>query len=63
MDRGGPAGTIEAMNIVILDDYQDVVRKLPCASKLAPYPAKVFTNTVKGVASFRSDCAIPMCWF
>ena len=37
------------MNIVILDDYQDVVRKLPCASKLAPYPAKVFTNTVKGV--------------
>ncbi|WP_372659821.1 D-2-hydroxyacid dehydrogenase family protein [Hydrogenophaga sp.] len=37
------------MNIVILDDYQDAVRKLPCASKLEPYPAKVFTNTVKGV--------------
>lgn len=37
------------MNIVILDDYQDAVRKLPCAAKLESYPAKVFTNTVKGV--------------
>lgn len=37
------------MNIVILDDYQDVVRKLRCAEKLDAYPAKVFTNTVKGV--------------
>lgn len=37
------------MNIVILDDYQDAVRKLECASRLEPYPAKVFTNTVKGV--------------
>ncbi len=37
------------MNIVILDDYQDAVRKLACATKLEPYPAKVFTNTVKGV--------------
>ena len=37
------------MNIVILDDYQDAVRKLQCANKLDPYPAKVFTNTVKGV--------------
>jgi D-3-phosphoglycerate dehydrogenase / 2-oxoglutarate reductase len=37
------------MNIVILDDYQDAVRKLKCAEKLEPYPAKVFTNTVKGV--------------
>jgi D-3-phosphoglycerate dehydrogenase len=37
------------MNIVILDDYQDAVRKLACAQKLEPYPAKVFTNTVKGV--------------
>lgn len=37
------------MNIVILDDYQDAVRKLACADKLEPYPAKVFTNTVKGV--------------
>ncbi|MDR2852762.1 MAG: D-2-hydroxyacid dehydrogenase family protein [Burkholderiaceae bacterium] len=36
------------MNIVILDDYQDVVRKLPCASKLNGYTAKVYTNTVKG---------------
>jgi len=37
------------MNIVILDDYQDAVRKLACAHKLDPYPAKVYTNTVKGV--------------
>ena len=37
------------MNIVILDDYQDAVRKLDCATKLDTYPAKVFTNTVKGV--------------
>ena len=37
------------MNIVILDDYQDAVRKLACAEILEPYPAKVFTNTVKGV--------------
>jgi D-3-phosphoglycerate dehydrogenase / 2-oxoglutarate reductase len=36
------------MNIIILDDYQDAVRKLPCASKLEPFNAKVFTNTVKG---------------
>ena len=37
------------MNIVILDDYQDVVRKLDCASKLAAYPPKIYTNTVKGL--------------
>ncbi len=37
------------MNIVILDDYQDAVRKLECASKLEAYPAKVYTNTVKGL--------------
>lgn len=37
------------MNIVILDDYQDVVRKLACASKLEPYQARVYTNTVKGL--------------
>ena len=36
------------MNIVILDDYQDVVRKLECATKLDAYTAKVYTNTVKG---------------
>lgn len=36
------------MNIVILDDYQDAVRKLECASKLDAYQAKVYTNTVKG---------------
>lgn len=37
------------MNIIILDDYQDAVRKLHCASKLDGLPAKVFTNNVKGV--------------
>jgi D-3-phosphoglycerate dehydrogenase / 2-oxoglutarate reductase len=42
-------GDNSRMNIVILDDYQDAVRKLPCAQKLGPYPAKVFTNNVKGV--------------
>ena len=38
------------MNIVILDDYQDAVRKLDCAAKLEALPAKVYTNTVKGLA-------------
>jgi D-3-phosphoglycerate dehydrogenase len=37
------------MNIVILDDYQDAVRKLRCAAKLDDYSAKVYTNTVKGL--------------
>ncbi|MFN4267031.1 MAG: D-2-hydroxyacid dehydrogenase family protein [Aquabacterium sp.] len=36
------------MNIIILDDYQDAVRKLQCATKLDGLSAKVFTNTVKG---------------
>ncbi|MDI4631628.1 D-2-hydroxyacid dehydrogenase family protein [Pelomonas sp. V22] len=37
------------MNIIILDDYQDAVRKLRCAAKLDHLQAKVFTNTVKGI--------------
>ena len=37
------------MNIVILDDYQDAVRKLECAAKLDNFSAKVYTNTVKGI--------------
>jgi D-3-phosphoglycerate dehydrogenase len=37
------------MNIVILDDYQDAVRKLNCSAKLDAFPAKVYTNTVKGI--------------
>jgi D-3-phosphoglycerate dehydrogenase len=37
------------MNIIILDDYQDAVRKLKCAALLEPYRAKVYTNTVKGI--------------
>ncbi len=44
-------GTITShiMNIIILDDYQDAVRKLRCAARLESYNAKVFTNTVKGI--------------
>ena len=37
------------MNIIILDDYQDAVRKLQCAELLEHLNAKVFTNTVKGI--------------
>ena len=37
------------LNIVILDDYQDTVRKLQCAARLDGFNAKVYTNTVKGV--------------
>jgi D-3-phosphoglycerate dehydrogenase len=37
------------MNIIILDDYQDAVRKLQCAVLMEPLNAKVFTNTVKGI--------------
>ena len=41
------------MNIVILDDYQDAVRKLECASKLENYQAKVHTNSVKGLGQLQ----------
>src|SRR5450759_1918650 len=41
------------MNIVILDDYQDAVRKLQCAVKLEAYPARVYTNTVKGLGQLQ----------
>ena len=37
------------MNIVILDDFQDTIRKLPCATLLDTHTAKVYTNNVKGV--------------
>ena len=37
------------MNIIILDDYQDAVRKLKCACLLENLNAKVFTNNVKGI--------------
>ena len=37
------------MNIAILDDFQDTIRKLPCASLLDQHLAKVYTNNVKGV--------------
>ncbi len=44
-----PRAAASAVNIIILDDYQDAVRKLACASKLEHLQAKVFTNTVKGI--------------
>ena len=48
--RGAAAkAQYRAMNIVILDDYQDAVRKLHCAVRLEAYNAKVYTNTVKGL--------------
>ena len=43
------APTASHVNIIILDDYQDAVRKLSCAAMLEPYNAKVFTTTVKGI--------------
>ena len=53
MCRHGSQGTMAGMNIVILDDYQDAVRKLHCAARLDAYSAKVYTNTVKGLGSCR----------
>jgi D-3-phosphoglycerate dehydrogenase / 2-oxoglutarate reductase len=46
---GGGHGRIGAVNVIILDDYQDAVRKLRCADYLEALNAKVFTNTVKGI--------------
>jgi D-3-phosphoglycerate dehydrogenase len=46
---GVPHRPWRPVNIIILDDYQDAVRKLKCASILEHYNAKVFTNTVKGI--------------
>jgi len=49
-NRGGsPQRTKPPVNIIILDDYQDAVRKLKCATQLEHLNAKVFTNTVKGI--------------
>jgi len=42
-------GDVRPVNIIILDDYQDAVRKLKCASILEHLNTKVFTNTVKGL--------------
>ena len=44
-----PLAPLAAVNIIILDDYQDAVRKLKCADKMEALHAKVFTNTVKGI--------------
>jgi D-3-phosphoglycerate dehydrogenase len=54
MDRSGRDPTrrmtrVAPLNIIILDDYQDAVRKLKCASILEHLNTKVFTNTVKGL--------------
>lgn len=49
MDASARGTIVPRMNIIILDDYQDAVRKLACAARLEPYNAKVFTNTVKGI--------------
>ena len=45
----GPPPPSFPVNIIILDDYQDAVRKLKCATILDQLNAKVFTNTVKGI--------------
>ena len=45
----GPRPPSFPVNIIILDDYQDAVRKLKCATILDQLNAKVFTNTVKGI--------------
>lgn len=37
------------MNIAILDDYQDCVRRLQCHSLLAGHEVKVFTNSARGI--------------
>ena len=65
------------MNVVILDDYQDAVRKLACASKLDAFHAKVYTNTIKGVGQLsvrlreadilvlihaRTPASVASCW-
>ena len=44
-----PPDPPDLVNIIILDDYQDAVRKLKCASAMEQLNAKVFTNTVKGI--------------
>ena len=47
--RADPCPAPSPVNIIILDDYQDAVRKLKCAAMLEGLNAKVFTNTVKGI--------------
>src|SRR5438045_44090 len=44
--RADPPVQNRGVNIIILDDYQDAVRKLKCAATLQDLNAKVFTNTV-----------------
>ncbi|WP_226809844.1 D-2-hydroxyacid dehydrogenase family protein [Candidatus Vallotia lariciata] len=42
------------MNIAILDDYQDAIRKLDCFQLLAEHDVKVFNNTVRGLGQLVS---------
>ncbi len=35
------------MKIVVLDDYQDAFRTLPCFARLAGHAVRVFHDTVK----------------
>ena len=49
--------TTAFVNIIILDDYQDAVRKLKCATVMERLNAKVFTNTVKGIGQLPDEPA------
>jgi D-3-phosphoglycerate dehydrogenase len=46
---GGCVIVLLIMNIAILDDYQDCVRRLECFSLLAGHEVKVFTNSARGI--------------
>jgi D-3-phosphoglycerate dehydrogenase len=37
------------MQIAIVDDYQDAVRKLPCFARLEGHDVKIYNNNVKGI--------------
>ncbi len=42
------------MKIAILDDYQDVVRKLDCFRLFDDHEVKIFNNTVRGLGQLAS---------
>lgn len=48
-NNSAPYNKNNPLNIVILDDYQDAVRKLACATQLENFNLKIYSNTVKGV--------------
>lgn len=45
------------MKIALLDDYQDVARKLDCFHLLSGHEVKVFNNTVKGLGQLTARLA------